>query len=85
MEAVPFVAGRGTGVGQPGTSLVRRHALSVARASASCQRWMSAETTTQETEDEYHSIIKDTERGKGMSLSYIFYYHYYCHYPILNS
>lgn len=31
------------------------------------QRWQSTETTTQETEEEYHSIIKDTERGKGPS------------------
>lgn len=31
------------------------------------QRWTSTETTTQESEEEYHSLIKDTERGKGPS------------------
>lgn len=31
------------------------------------QRWTSTEATTQESEEEYHSLIKDTERGKGPS------------------
>ena len=65
---MPFVSVHQTGLGKPGVSLVHKHALSGARAAAACQRWMSTETTTQETEDDYHSIIKNTERGKGESL-----------------
>ncbi|KAK7097899.1 hypothetical protein V1264_004806 [Littorina saxatilis] len=52
-------------VGTP--SLLQRHTLAAARSVTSCQRWMSTETTTQETDEDYHSIIKNTERGKGPS------------------
>ncbi|XP_076467679.1 heat shock protein 75 kDa, mitochondrial-like [Babylonia areolata] len=39
--------------------------LSAARTLLPCPRWMSTETTTQEKDEDYHSIIKNTERGKG--------------------
>ncbi|KAK7503859.1 hypothetical protein BaRGS_00004982, partial [Batillaria attramentaria] len=51
--------------GSPRATVTRgRQPLLAGHVAVFCQRWQSTETTTQETEEEYHSIIKDTERGK---------------------